>query len=196
MAALLFTGRWLLRDHWKTSDQIVLADGRHLDVHQSGSAWKYLSLGHGLGFGGGGEQREIGFSIGGKSYHCEPDGWVEPLILQLDGGVPVLVYVDHSLDRPEFRYLRFESSRPVELPLSVFPPHLAIQNMARGHSKATIERADPADPAFRETPMAQLRYCILKNTPLSQIGSGQIDQPSLEEFNRLYPPRPHPAIQP
>lgn len=177
-------GWWFLRERWTSETDISLADGQTLLVRKSGSEWRYFGLGHGMGgFGGGGFRQELEFTHDGTKYSW--DGNSEPIVLQMDDGHPVLVTFDRETNfaKITFRYFRHEGKWQ-ELPLTSFPPRLAIQNMWLGDDAKLIRRADPADSRFRRSLMAKLRYCIIHGTQYWELERRDIEQKFLEDYAR------------
>lgn len=165
----------MFREHWQEVVSVALSDGRIIQVHSATSEGRHIGLGHGMGvIGGGGFTNSIKFGLGGKA--CEWKGSSNPILLQHDGGVPVLITWDRETDfqRIAFRYFG-HGGEWQELPLTSFPPRLAIQNM-------WMEK----DELLSRSLLAKLRYCNLQGTPYGEVANKTIDEGFLEKFAQDY----------
>ena len=190
--------RWAARDHWHNSGVIGLVGRGTLAVEQEGSQWQYHQIiPHGFGYGGGGEEQILKFSVDGKKYRWE--GAYIPIVLQLDGSTPVLIVFDRVTNSSKcaFRYYRWEREWK-ELPLSTFPPHLAMQNMWLGseagtspeYAKEVVHQAynqgiiNPHAPEFSGSLLAKLWFCISKGGQFHELDGKYIDEDFLRKYQQ------------
>jgi hypothetical protein len=190
--------RWAARDHWTNSGVIGLVGGGTLAVEHEGSAWQYHEIiPHGLGYGGGGEEQILKFSMDGKNYLWE--GAFIPIVLQLDGSTPVLIVFDRetSSSKCTFRYYRWEREWK-ELSISSFPPQLAMQNMWLGSEVGTLPEyartvvpepynqltIKPDDPWFCRSLLAKLWFCISKGVQYHELKGQEIAPDFLAQYQQ------------
>lgn len=176
--------RWVARDHWSNSSVITLVSGGTLSVEEAGSNWHYNEIiPHTFGIGGGGYEQTLKFSVDGKKYVWE--GAYIPIVLQLDGSTPVLIVFDRVTNHSKCTFRYYRAGREwEEVPLSTFPPHLAMQNMWL----SPREVLNPNDPHFRSSMLANLWFCIRNNRQYYEVENLEIDEEFLRQYQQAYFP--------
>lgn len=183
-----------LHERWDETFEIPLVEGGLLKVRQSGSQRRYFGHPHVFGFGGGGLKQKLEFTKDSKVFAWE--GGFTPILLQFDGGTPVIVIFDREssekLQDWGLRYFRFDG-KWIELPMKQFPRRLAMQNLWLTHHDGwvdgveideyeVVKKCDPDNVHFQRSLMATFWFCIATGKTYDEARRSEITAEFLRSF--------------